>query len=128
MVNAEDPAHLEAALAAAAAADRLALVAFFSPECYACRALQPTLRKIARGGGGGLAVLKVNGADERLRPYLEAQGVTKIPYFHLYRHGRRVAEFTANLQPEKLRVLRQHLTEHMPAAAAGAEDAEAAQG
>ncbi|GBF93612.1 thioredoxin [Raphidocelis subcapitata] len=120
MLNVASPQHLQAALAAAAAADQLAVVAFFSPECYACRALQPTLRKIARGAPpGALAVLKVNGGDEQLRPYLEAHDVTKIPHFHLYRRGERVAEFTANLQPEKLRLLRQQLAEHMPCGAGG---------
>ena len=122
MVNVATVAQLEAALELAAAAGKLAVVSFFSPECYACRSLQPKLRQIARERADrGVIFLKVNGFVDGLREYCEREDVTRIPYFHLYRHGARVAEFSANMQPERLRFLRSQVEAHSaPGADAGA--------
>ncbi|KAI8474153.1 MAG: hypothetical protein J3K34DRAFT_409011 [Monoraphidium minutum] len=110
--------ELSAAIARGTAAGRLVVVNFFSPECYACKSMQPKLRQIAREREGTL-FLKVDGARDGLREYCEAQGVTKIPYFQLYRGGARVAEFSANMRPEKLALLRAQLDEHGGGAGGG---------
>jgi thioredoxin-like negative regulator of GroEL len=122
MINVSSAAQLTSALEVAAAAGKLAVVNFFSPECYACRSMQPKLRQMARDGLDSVVFLKVNGFVDGLREYCEGEGIHQIPYFHFYRHGRRVAAFSANMQPEKLALLRRQIAEH---AAPGA-DAEAA--
>ncbi|GBF87553.1 thioredoxin-like protein, chloroplastic [Raphidocelis subcapitata] len=122
MVNVETVEQLASSLELAAAADKLAVVAFFSPECYGCRSLQPKLRQLARDSQERAVFLKVNGYTEELRDYCDRQGITQIPFFHFYRHGALVAAFSANMQPEKLRLLRRQLEVH---SAPGA-DAEAA--
>ena len=72
--------------------------------------------------------LKVNGFTDGLREYCEEEGITKIPYFHLYRHQAMVSEFTANMSPPALKRLRLELDVHSrPGAdAAAAADADAA--
>jgi thioredoxin-like negative regulator of GroEL len=118
MVNVDAPEQIEAAALGAESHARLVVVAFFSPECYACRSMQPKLRQIARDAGPGRVVmLKVNGYTDGLREYCEAEGITQIPYFHFYRSGARVAAFSANMQPEKLRLLRRTIELHAPPAA-----------
>lgn len=115
MLNVESREHLQSELTAAADADALAAVSFFSPECFACRSMQPKLRQIARGAApGSLVFLKVDGSREGLRQIMEAEGIDKIPFFRLYRGGVLVAEFTANMQPEKLKLLRDSLSAHSP--------------
>jgi len=118
MLNVQTAESLTAAIESACAAGRLAVVAFFSPECYACRSMQPKLRQLAREHAGALVLLKVNGGLDGLREYCEAVGVTKIPFFHFYRGFplRRVAAFTASMQPERLKLLRQQIEAHAAAA------------
>jgi hypothetical protein len=72
---------------------------------------------LAREREASALFLKVDGSADGLREYCEAQGVTKIPFFHFYRDGARVAELTANMQPEKLRLLRDTLEAHGAGAA-----------
>jgi thioredoxin-like negative regulator of GroEL len=121
MVNVADAGELQAAIQAGCAAGRLVAVAFFSPECYACRSLHPKLRQIAAADPGNLLVVKVNGAVEALQAYCDAHGVTKIPYFHLHAGAgaARVAEFTANLQPARLAFLRAQIAAHLPGGGGG---------
>lgn len=106
MINVGSVEELAASLEEARAQGLLAVVNFFSPECYACRSMQPKLRQIARDADGSAVFLKVNGFVDGLREHCEREGITRIPYFHFYRGGERVAEFTANMQPEKLKLLR----------------------
>lgn len=72
--------------------------------------------------------LKVNGYEDGLREYVDGEGITKIPYFHLYRHQSRVSEFTANMSPPALKLLRRELDVHSRAGAdaGAAADADAA--
>lgn len=112
MINVESVAQLTSSLELATATDKLVVLNFFSPECYACRSMQPKLRQMARDAEGSVVFLKVNGYVEGLRQYCESNEITQIPYFHFYRHGQRVAAFSANMQPEKLRLLRQQLAAH----------------
>lgn len=92
---------------------RLVVVNFFAPECYACKSLQPKLRQIASNNPDVLFV-KVNGLQGDLQQYCESMGITRIPYFHFYRANKRVAEFTANMRPEKLAMLRAEIAAHKP--------------
>lgn len=73
--------------------------------------MQPKLRQIARDNPDAL-FLKVNGLVGDLMAYVEAMNITKIPYFHFYKHNKRVAEFSANMRPEKLRLLRAEIAAH----------------
>ena len=123
METAASADDLAARLATAAAAGQLAVVSYFSPECYACRSLAPKLRQIAAGcaAGGGVVFIKVNGAAEGgLREHAESAGVTRIPFFQLFTADAATgapalaAEFTANMNPEKLRLLREQIAAHAP--------------
>lgn len=95
------------------ASGRLVVVNFFAPECYACKSLQPKLRQIA-GNNPDVLFVKVNGLTGDLQAYCESMGITRIPYFHFYRANKRVAEFTANMRPEKLAMLRAEIAAHKP--------------
>lgn len=95
------------------ASGRLVVVNFFAPECYACKSLQPKLRQIA-GNNPDVLFVKVNGLTGDLQAYCESMGITRIPYFHFYRANKRVAEFTANMRPEKLAMLRTEIAAHKP--------------
>lgn len=92
---------------------RLVVVNFFAPECYACKSLQPKLRQIACNNPDVLFV-KVNGLEGDLQQYCEDMQITRIPYFHFYRANKRVAEFTANMRPDKLALLRAEIAAHKP--------------
>jgi thiol-disulfide isomerase/thioredoxin len=95
------------------ASGRLVVVNFFAPECYACKSLQPKLRQIA-GNNPDVLFVKVNGLTGDLQAYCESMGITRIPYFHFYRANKRVAEFTANMRPDKLALLRAEIAAHKP--------------
>lgn len=129
MINVQNAQQLASTIEVACAAGKLVVVNFFSPECYACRSMQPKLRQIARDNQDNMLFLKVNGFLDGLREYCEEEEITKIPFFHFYRHGQRVAEFTANMQPEKLKLLRRQIEVHSASGAdpqAAAEQAAAA--
>jgi thiol-disulfide isomerase/thioredoxin len=99
---------------------RLVVVNFFAPECYACKSLQPKLRQIA-GNNPDVLFIKVNGLQGDLQQYCESMGITRIPYFHFYRGNKRVAEFTANMRPDKLAMLRSEIAAHKPQAIKAAD-------
>ena len=129
MLNPPDAAALDAALSEAAARGALAVVSYFAPDCYACRALQPKLRQIARERADrGVVFIKVNGGGDSdsgggggssLRDYMAAAGIDKVPYFQLFRGKAVVAEFAASMSPEKLRLLREQIDVY---SAAGSDD------
>eukprot|EP00877_Chromochloris_zofingiensis_P005418 jgi/Chrzof1/14878/Cz09g19090.t1 len=116
MVNVATVDELQSAVEFAADNHQLAVVNFFAGECYACKSMQPKLRQIARDNPDTIFV-KVNGSIEELRQYCEEMDITKIPYFHLYREGKRVADFSANMRPEKLALLRAEIAANKPMAA-----------
>lgn len=93
------------------AAGKLVVVNFFAPECYACKSMQPKLRQIARDNPDAV-FLKVNGLVGDLLQYVEAMQITRIPYFHFYKNNKRVAEFSANMRPDKLALLRAEIAAH----------------
>lgn len=111
MVNVQSLAELRQLVEAERTSQRLVVVNFFAPECYACKSLQPKLRQIARDNPDAL-FLKVNGLVGDLMEYVEAMEITRIPYFHLYKNNKRVAEFSANMRPEKLALLRAEIAAH----------------
>jgi hypothetical protein len=47
-----------------------------------------------------------------LMQYVEAMQITRIPYFHFYKNNKRVAEFSANMRPDKLALLRAEIAAH----------------
>lgn len=106
MINVQTRQQLASEIEDACAAGKLVVVNFFSPECYACKSMQPKLRQIAQAAPDSILFLKVNGFIEDLREYCEEEGINKIPFFHFYKDGERVAAFTANMQPDKLKLLR----------------------
>lgn len=125
MVNVQSWDELASAIDSACAAGKLVVVNFFSPECYACRSMQPKLRQIAGDVRESVTFLKVNGFLDGLRDYCEEEGITQIPFFRFYRQKEMVAEFTANMQPQKLKLLRRNIELH---SGAGAEAGAAAAG
>lgn len=77
---------------------------FSAPWCNACRRLQPKIAQMA-SNNQDVTFIQVNVADDALRQFCSTQlHLTKLPYFHLYRRGKLLAHFTANL--EKIGVLR----------------------
>lgn len=111
MVNVQSLAELKTLVEAESTSNKLVVVNFFAPECYACKSLQPKLRQIARDNPDAL-FLKVNGLVGDLMEYVEAMEITRIPYFHFYKNNKRVAEFSANMRPEKLAMLRAEIAAH----------------
>lgn len=107
--------ELVQAVEAEESSGRLVVVNFFAPECYACKSLQPKLRQIASNNPDVL-FLKVNGLEGDLQAYCDSMGITRIPYFQVYRANKRVAEFTANMRPDKLALLRAEIAAHKPQA------------
>eukprot|EP00879_Flechtneria_rotunda_P011022 GHRR01011517.1.p1 GENE.GHRR01011517.1~~GHRR01011517.1.p1 ORF type:complete len:130 (-),score=37.29 GHRR01011517.1:257-646(-) len=104
-------AELQSAVENERASGKLVVVNFFAPECYACKSMQPKLRQVARGNPDVL-FLKVNGLEGDLMQYCESMAITKIPYFHFYKNNKRVAAFTANMQPQKLAMFRAEIAAH----------------
>jgi thiol-disulfide isomerase/thioredoxin len=111
MINVQSLEELKTLVEAETTTNKLVVVNFFAPECYACKSLQPKLRQIARDNPDAL-FLKVNGLVGDLMEYIEAMEITRIPYFHFYKNNKRVAEFSANMRPEKLALLRAEIAAH----------------
>ena len=113
MINAKTLPELDVTVREACTSGRLVVVNFFAPECYACKSMQPKLRQIASSNPDTLFI-KVDGFLDEFRGYCNDMGITKIPYFHLYRGNKRVSEFTANMRPEKLALLRAEIAAQKP--------------
>eukprot|EP00882_Tetradesmus_deserticola_P004749 GHRQ01005005.1.p2 GENE.GHRQ01005005.1~~GHRQ01005005.1.p2 ORF type:complete len:130 (+),score=59.09 GHRQ01005005.1:632-1021(+) len=111
MINVASLDQLKATVEDECAAGKLVVVNFFAPECYACKSMQPKLRQIARDNPDAV-FLKVNGLVGDLMQYVEAMQITRIPYFHFYKNNKRVAEFSANMRPDKLALLRAEIAAH----------------
>lgn len=94
----------------------LVVLNYFAEECYACKSLQPKLRQIAAAHSDVL-FLKINGSIDEFQNFCEKRGITRIPYFQLYRGGQIVSEFVASLRPEKLALLRGEIGKHKAASA-----------
>ncbi|KAK9817846.1 hypothetical protein WJX72_003017 [[Myrmecia] bisecta] len=75
----------------------LVIADFFVPWCQACRALHPKLKQIAQQNPDVLFLTVNGGDDSELRELCVGLGVTKLPYFHLYRGGELIEQFAANL-------------------------------
>jgi thiol-disulfide isomerase/thioredoxin len=120
MINAKTLHELDVTVQEACASGKLVVVNFFAPECYACKSMQPKLRQIASSNPDTLFI-KVNGFLDEFRAYCDAMGITKIPYFHLYRSNKRVSEFTANMRPEKLALLRAEIAAQKPSVVSSAD-------
>ncbi|WIA23456.1 hypothetical protein OEZ85_000206 [Tetradesmus obliquus] len=111
MINVASLDQLKTTVEGECAAGKLVVVNFFAPECYACKSMQPKLRQIARDNPDAV-FLKVNGLVGDLMQYVEAMQITRIPYFHFYKNNKRVAEFSANMRPDKLALLRAEIAAH----------------
>jgi len=123
MINAKTLHELDVTVREASDSGRLVVVNFFAPECYACKSMQPKLRQIASSNPDTLFI-KVNGFLDEFRGYCDTMGITKIPYFHLYRGNKRVSEFTANMRPEKLALLREEIAAQKPNRVSTADNVE----
>ena len=96
-----------------APAERLVVVSFWSPGCWACKAVKPKLHQILGEHEDRVVFLSING-DEA--PELcQALQVDRLPWFHLYRAGELQSSFTANLS--KVKRLRQEIEEQVEARA-----------
>eukprot|EP00201_Polytomella_parva_P002406 CAMPEP_0175086100 /NCGR_PEP_ID=MMETSP0052_2-20121109/29048_1 /TAXON_ID=51329 ORGANISM="Polytomella parva, Strain SAG 63-3" /NCGR_SAMPLE_ID=MMETSP0052_2 /ASSEMBLY_ACC=CAM_ASM_000194 /LENGTH=171 /DNA_ID=CAMNT_0016358219 /DNA_START=106 /DNA_END=621 /DNA_ORIENTATION=- len=86
----------------------LVVIVYFSEECYTCKTFQPKLNQIALKNPSVL-FLKVNGTDDQWKPLFEEMSVTKVPWFQFVKNGMVVKQMSANLNPEKLRELRDQI-------------------
>lgn len=84
---------------------KLIVANFFGEDCYSCRTLHPKLKQIA-GDNPDVLFLKVNAGLEDLYNFCVDMGLTKVPYFVLYRKQQKVSQFSASLNPAKLALLR----------------------
>ena len=106
------PAELRASLENAPA-DRLVVVSFWSPGCWACKTLKPKLHQILGEHEDKVVFLSING--EEAPELCRALAVDRLPWFHLYRAGELQSSFTANLS--KVRRLRREIERRIEAPA-----------
>ena len=106
------PAELRATLENAPA-DRLVVVSFWSPGCWACKTLKPKLHQILGEHEDKVVFVSING--EEAPELCQALAVDRLPWFHLYRAGELQSSFTANLS--KVRRLRQEIERRIEASA-----------
>lgn len=111
MVPISNRSELLGLLKEAKSQNKLALVNYFTEDCYTCRSLHPKLKRIA-SDNPDIVILKVNGSIPSLQPLFEEQGIRKVPLFQFVKAGQVKAEFTASLNPEKLALLRAEIAAH----------------
>ncbi len=88
------------------------LVDFWAPWCGPCRALAPTLERLAQAYAGAMELVKLNTEDE---PQIAQRfGIRGIPNLKLFVNGQVAGEVTGAL-PE--RDLRRFLDQHLPSEA-----------
>ncbi|EFJ52933.1 thioredoxin [Volvox carteri f. nagariensis] len=109
MVAVTTPRELDMLSRQAYAAGRGVLINYFQEDCYACRCLHKKLKQLAEDHPEVL-FLKVNGSNEALRPVFAERGITKVPFFQCARDGELQKPFSASLDPEKLKNLREQLS------------------
>ena len=101
------------------------VVDFWAPWCGPCRALGPTLDRLAEAAGGRWRLVKVN-TDEHPE-LMQAFGIRSIPAVKMISRGAVVGEFTGALpEPDVRRWLDAHLPSPARTAYAEALDALAA--
>ncbi|MGE3162133.1 MAG: thioredoxin [Burkholderiales bacterium] len=80
---------------------------FWAPWCGPCRALTPTLEKVAKEFGGQVKLVKIN-SDEN--PELsQAFGIRSIPNVIAFKDGRPVAQFMGAVPESQVRAFFQKL-------------------
>ncbi len=88
--------------------DKPVVVDFWAPWCGPCRALGPTIEKLARESGGRWRLVKIN--TDAHPALMQRFGVRGIPAVKMFRGGAVVAEFTGALpEAEVRRWLETHL-------------------
>ena len=93
--------------------NRLVVVSFWSPGCWACKTLKPKLHQILGEHEDKVVFLSING--EEAPELSRAHAVDRLPWFHMYRAGELQSSFTANLS--KVRCLRREIERRIEAPA-----------
>eukprot|EP00195_Chlamydomonas_chlamydogama_P013575 CAMPEP_0202891400 /NCGR_PEP_ID=MMETSP1392-20130828/1463_1 /ASSEMBLY_ACC=CAM_ASM_000868 /TAXON_ID=225041 /ORGANISM="Chlamydomonas chlamydogama, Strain SAG 11-48b" /LENGTH=225 /DNA_ID=CAMNT_0049575139 /DNA_START=158 /DNA_END=835 /DNA_ORIENTATION=+ len=100
---------------------KLAIVNFFTEECYVCKTFYQKLKKIA-ADNPDVMFAKVNGSELQLRGLFDKLQITKVPLFQFYRNGVCVSQLTASLNPEKLAMFRAEIAAHKVSTFADADN------
>lgn len=96
VVEAHSPQQFKQ-LITGAGADQLVIVDYFAPHCSGCRTLYPKLKQIAANNEDCLFIKVNTDSSDEVRELAMNLGVTKLPFFQLWRGADIRASFTANV-------------------------------
>jgi len=101
-----------------AAGDKLVVVDFFTDWCGPCKLILPQLVTLSAELEPAATIAKFN-CNQNNKELAKALGIKVAPTFHLYKHGKKVADMTG-AKVDKLRAL---IDDHLkPQEAAGGEN------
>jgi thioredoxin 1 len=101
-----------------AAGDKLVVVDFFTDWCGPCKLILPQLVTLSAELEPAATIAKFN-CNQNNKELAKSLGIKVAPTFHLYKHGKKVADMTG-AKVDKLRAL---IDDHLkPQEAAGGEN------
>ncbi|MBK1829222.1 thioredoxin family protein [Verrucomicrobiaceae bacterium R5-34] len=71
---------------------RLVVVEFYTDSCGPCKAIAPTLERLAESNAEQVRIIKVDANDERA--WATREKIRAVPTFQFYRGGKKLAQFS----------------------------------